>query len=54
MSDIFLSQIENGEAIPFTARATAPTVTMPRIKALTTGKTVLLSLIAGPKYPLTC
>ncbi|KAI9250632.1 alkaline-phosphatase-like protein [Sporodiniella umbellata] len=31
------SQIENGNAMPFTARATAPTVTMPRIKALTTG-----------------
>ncbi|KAG1470130.1 hypothetical protein G6F56_002864 [Rhizopus delemar] len=31
------SQIEDGTAIPFTARATAPTVTMPRIKALTTG-----------------
>ncbi|KAG0768265.1 hypothetical protein G6F62_001235 [Rhizopus arrhizus] len=31
------SQIEDGTAIPFTAKATAPTVTMPRIKALTTG-----------------
>ncbi|ORZ04372.1 hypothetical protein BCR42DRAFT_497058 [Absidia repens] len=31
------SLIEKGTAIPFTAKATAPTVTMPRIKALTTG-----------------
>ncbi|KAI9269137.1 alkaline-phosphatase-like protein [Phascolomyces articulosus] len=31
------SQIELGHALPYTARATAPTVTMPRIKALTTG-----------------
>ncbi|KAI8371582.1 alkaline-phosphatase-like protein [Radiomyces spectabilis] len=31
------SLIDSGTAIPFTARATAPTVTMPRIKALTTG-----------------
>ncbi|KAF7723136.1 major facilitator super transporter protein [Apophysomyces ossiformis] len=30
------SLIESHTAIPFTARATAPTVTMPRIKALTT------------------
>ncbi|OAD72598.1 hypothetical protein PHYBLDRAFT_96729, partial [Phycomyces blakesleeanus NRRL 1555(-)] len=29
--------IESKTAIPFTARATAPTVTLPRIKALTTG-----------------
>ncbi|PHZ17512.1 alkaline phosphatase-like protein [Rhizopus microsporus ATCC 52813] len=34
---IFFYQIEYGTAIPFTAKATAPTVTMPRIKALTTG-----------------
>lgn len=31
------SQINQGSAYPFTAKATAPTVTMPRIKALTTG-----------------
>ncbi|KAL0084483.1 alkaline-phosphatase-like protein, partial [Phycomyces blakesleeanus] len=31
------SLIESKTAIPFTARATAPTVTLPRIKALTTG-----------------
>ena len=29
--------IRSGTALPFTAHATAPTVTMPRIKALTTG-----------------
>ncbi|CAG8845152.1 2715_t:CDS:2, partial [Racocetra persica] len=29
--------IENDRAIPYTAIATAPTVTLPRIKALTTG-----------------
>ncbi|CZT21858.1 related to LAS21 transferase, adding a side chain to the GPI core structure [Ramularia collo-cygni] len=29
--------IRNGAAIPFTAHATPPTVTMPRVKALTTG-----------------
>ncbi|KAL9549619.1 hypothetical protein MBANPS3_005118 [Mucor bainieri] len=31
------SHIEQGTAYPFTAKATAPTVTLPRIKALTTG-----------------
>ncbi|KAI9012652.1 alkaline-phosphatase-like protein [Phycomyces nitens] len=31
------SLVESKAAIPFTARATAPTVTLPRIKALTTG-----------------
>ncbi|KAI8328059.1 hypothetical protein BC941DRAFT_477199 [Chlamydoabsidia padenii] len=31
------SLIDKGTAIPFTAKATAPTVTMPRIKAMTTG-----------------
>ncbi|KAI7864701.1 alkaline-phosphatase-like protein [Spinellus fusiger] len=31
------SLIEKKTALPFTARATAPTVTLPRIKALTTG-----------------
>ncbi|KAI9490469.1 alkaline-phosphatase-like protein [Zychaea mexicana] len=35
--DFVKSQIELGQAFPYTARATAPTVTMPRIKALTTG-----------------
>jgi predicted AlkP superfamily pyrophosphatase or phosphodiesterase len=29
--------IRDGSAIPFTAHATPPTVTMPRVKALTTG-----------------
>lgn len=29
--------IRDGSAIPFTAHATSPTVTMPRIKAITTG-----------------
>ncbi|KAI5860533.1 alkaline phosphatase-like protein [Durotheca rogersii] len=31
--------ISDGVAIPFTARATSPTITMPRIKAITTGST---------------
>ncbi|KAI1267264.1 alkaline-phosphatase-like protein [Xylariaceae sp. FL1019] len=31
--------IKDGVAIPFTAHATSPTVTMPRIKAMTTGST---------------
>jgi hypothetical protein len=31
------SLIANGAAIPFTAHATSPTITMPRIKAMTTG-----------------
>lgn len=31
------SLIRNGSAIPFTAHATSPTVTMPRLKAITTG-----------------
>ena len=31
------SLIRSGTAIPFTAHATPPTVTMPRVKALTTG-----------------
>lgn len=31
--------IDEGTAIPFVAMATAPTVTMPRLKALTTGST---------------
>ena len=31
------SLIRSGEAIPFTAHATSPTITMPRIKAITTG-----------------
>ncbi|CAG8472616.1 45876_t:CDS:10 [Gigaspora margarita] len=33
----FISLIENHHAVPYTAIATAPTVTLPRIKALTTG-----------------
>ncbi|GAA5795555.1 hypothetical protein HPULCUR_000915 [Helicostylum pulchrum] len=35
--DFINSQIQKGSAFPFTAKATAPTVTMPRIKAMTTG-----------------
>ncbi|KAI8380730.1 alkaline-phosphatase-like protein [Blakeslea trispora] len=35
--DFVNSQIQKGLALPFTAKATAPTVTLPRIKALTTG-----------------
>jgi ethanolaminephosphotransferase len=31
------SLIRSGEAIPFTAHATSPTITMPRVKAITTG-----------------
>ena len=31
------SLIRSGAAIPFTAHATSPTITMPRVKALTTG-----------------
>ncbi|RYP56412.1 hypothetical protein DL771_011893 [Monosporascus sp. 5C6A] len=31
--------ITNGVAMPFTAHATSPTITMPRIKAITTGST---------------
>lgn len=31
------SLISNGAALPFTAHATSPTITMPRIKAMTTG-----------------
>lgn len=31
------SLIRSGAALPFTAHATAPTITMPRIKAITTG-----------------
>jgi len=37
MKLILLSLISNGAAIPFTAHATSPTITMPRIKAITTG-----------------
>ncbi|KAI2642568.1 alkaline-phosphatase-like protein [Xylaria nigripes] len=33
------SLINDGVAIPFTAHATSPTITMPRIKAMTTGST---------------
>lgn len=29
--------IRSGDAVPFTARATPPTITMPRVKAITTG-----------------
>ncbi|KAI9686314.1 MAG: major facilitator super transporter protein, partial [Bogoriella megaspora] len=32
-----ISLIRNGHAIPYTAHATSPTITMPRVKALTTG-----------------
>ena len=36
-ADTSYSLIRSGAAIPFTAHATPPTVTMPRVKALTTG-----------------
>ncbi|KAK3676323.1 major facilitator super transporter protein [Recurvomyces mirabilis] len=36
-TDVPCSLIRDGAAIPFTAHASPPTVTMPRIKALTTG-----------------
>lgn len=36
-TDDMSSLIRSGAAIPFTAHATPPTVTMPRVKALTTG-----------------
>jgi ethanolaminephosphotransferase len=32
-----VSLIRDGSAIPFTAHATSPTITMPRVKAMTTG-----------------
>lgn len=35
--NLMSSLIENGAALPFTSHAAAPTVTMPRLKALTTG-----------------
>ncbi|KAI8642444.1 alkaline-phosphatase-like protein [Parasitella parasitica] len=35
--DFVNSLVDQGSAFPFTAKATAPTVTLPRIKALTTG-----------------
>lgn len=37
VTDGYNSLIRDGAAIPFTAHATPPTVTMPRVKALTTG-----------------
>jgi ethanolaminephosphotransferase len=37
MLNIPYSLISSGAAIPFTAHATSPTITMPRIKAITTG-----------------
>jgi len=36
-TDVLRSLVRHGAAIPFTAHASPPTVTMPRIKALTTG-----------------
>lgn len=36
-TDCLNSLVRSGAAIPFTAHATPPTVTMPRVKALTTG-----------------
>ncbi|KAF3920480.1 hypothetical protein ABW20_dc0106552 [Dactylellina cionopaga] len=35
--DALRSLIRSGSAVPFTAHATSPTITMPKIKALTTG-----------------
>ncbi|CAK7269348.1 major facilitator super transporter protein [Sporothrix epigloea] len=48
------SLIRSGVAVPFTAHATSPTVTMPRIKAITTGSTpsfldVVLNVDEGDK-----
>ena len=39
LSDFNFTQslIRNGAAIPYTAHATSPTITMPRVKAMTTG-----------------
>lgn len=37
MLTIYSSLIKDGAAMPFTAHATSPTVTMPRLKAITTG-----------------
>ncbi|KAF2969132.1 hypothetical protein GQX73_g4445 [Xylaria multiplex] len=37
--DALRSLINDGVAIPFTAHATSPTITLPRIKAMTTGTT---------------
>lgn len=31
------SAVRSGDAVPFTAHATSPTITMPRVKAITTG-----------------
>jgi ethanolaminephosphotransferase len=39
MELIYYSLIRTGAALPFTAHATSPTITMPRIKAMTTGST---------------
>lgn len=37
VADRACSLIRSGAAMPFTAHATSPTITMPRIKAMTTG-----------------
>ena len=37
MTNISCRLISDGTAIPFTAHATSPTITMPRVKAITTG-----------------
>src|SRR5438045_6420513 len=37
VTNISYSLISDGTAIPFTAHATSPTITMPRVKAITTG-----------------
>lgn len=39
IANLSRSLIFNGAAMPFTAYATSPTITMPRIKAITTGST---------------
>ena len=36
-NELQFSLIRSGDALPFTAHASSPTITMPRIKALTTG-----------------
>ena len=46
--------IRDGAALPFTAHATSPTVTMPRLKAITTGSIpsfldVVLNIDEGDK-----
>lgn len=39
VTHVIYSLIRSGAALPFTAHASSPTITMPRIKAITTGST---------------